>query len=467
MSKTALKLAASTILLGGVLVSCSASQGGGRPQTLANQAQKALQVGKTGKALVSAEAAVAADPRNATLRRLLANTYLAEGRFASARQSFDDALALGDTTAQTVISLALMHVADGRGSAAQSLLEQHRGIIPAGDFGLAMSLAGDTGTGVQVLTDEVRRGGDSAKVRQNLAFAYALDGRWREAQVMAGQDLDPKVAQDRIAVWARIAHPQAHVQRVASVLGVTPAEFDAGQPVRLALANNPSMAELVDDIGRDAQALAQVTPVATAELPPVEYAASATVAPVAEPVAPQQTKFVSREMVQALPGNYRTAPVRRASRTAPVQLASRAPVVASRAPVAASRTPIVEHVSFEKAVVPASRTAAAPVVTKAAFKPVSGGAFAVQLGVFSNTGNADRAWAAYSGKHQDLAAFSRVTVPAKVGARTLHRLTANGFADERSARAMCAKVRASGGECIIAPATSAPRGAATQIAARR
>ena len=100
------------------------------------------------------------------------------------------------------------------------------------------------------------------------------------------------------------------------------------------------------------------------------------------------------------------------------------------------------------------------------FSPVSGGAFAVQLGMFSSAANANRAWAGYSAKHKDLAAFSKVAVPTTVGARTLHRLTANGFADEKSARAMCAQVRAGGGECIIARATPT-KPAGTQIAARR
>ena len=195
----ALKLAVSTILVGSVLVSCSAHSNGGRPQSLSSSASKALASGRTDKALEKAEAAVALDPRNAELRKMLAQAYLAQGRFSSARQSLDDALALGDASARTVISLALMHVAEGRPAAARALIEQHRDAIPASDYGLAVALAGDTKAGVDVLAQLIRSGDNTAKVRQNLAFAYALDGRWREAQIMAGQDLDPQLAQDRIA----------------------------------------------------------------------------------------------------------------------------------------------------------------------------------------------------------------------------------------------------------------------------
>lgn len=473
----ALKLAASTILVGSVLVSCSAHGGGGRPQSLSSSSQKALAAGKTDKALEKAEAAVALDPRNPELRKTLAQAYLANGRFASARQSLDDALALGDASARTVISLALMHVAEGRTNAAQALLEQHRETIPASDYGLALALAGDTKTGVEVLAQLIRSGDNAPKVRQNLAFAYALDRRWREAQIMAGQDLDPQVAQQRIAEWARIAHPDARAQRVASVLGVTPAAMDPGQPVMLALSATPSMGEVATQIGQQAMAPA-AGPI---ELPPVEdkpmelagvesvsvpasepapvmaeAAPAVAAAPSGAIVAPLLT---AREIVQPLPASYRRKAVRKL-----------------RPEMVAKRQMIVEQEKVQVAMAPAPKPAPKPapakaapapaVFQKASFSPVSNGAFAVQLGVFSSAANANRAWVGYSAKHKDLAAFSKVAVPTTVGARTLHRLTANGFADEKSARAMCAQVRSGGGECIIARAVPT-KPAGTQIAARR
>ncbi|PXW77615.1 tetratricopeptide repeat protein [Blastomonas natatoria] len=481
----ALKLAASTILVGSVLVSCSAHGDGGRPQSLSSSASKALASGNADKALEKAEAAVALDPRNAELRKTLAQAYLANGRFASARQSLDDALALGDASARTIISLALMHVAEGRPNAAQALLEQYRETIPASDYGLAVALAGDSKAGVDVLAQLIRSGDNTAKVRQNLAFAYALDGRWREAQIMAGQDLDPKVAEGRIAEWARIAHPEAHVQRVASVLGVTPVAGDPGQPVMLALSATPSMGETATQIGQQALASAagpielppvedtpmelagvESVPVPASELQdapasapaPVHAEAAPAVAPAASGaiVAPLMT---AREIVQPLPASYRRKAVRklRADQTAKRQMiVEQEPV---RTAAAAPRAPAPKAAPAKAAPAPAT-------FQKASFSPVSNGAFAVQLGVFSSAANANRAWAGYSAKHKDLAAFSKVAVPTTVGARTLHRLTANGFADEKSARAMCAQVRSAGGECIIARAvTTKPAG--TQIAARR
>jgi len=478
----ALKLAASTILVGSVLVSCSAHGGGGRPQSLSGSAQKAMASGKPEKALDKAEAAVALDPRNAELRKTLAQAYLANGRFASARQSLDDALALGDISARTVISLALMHVAAGRNGAAQALLQEHRGTIPAGDFGLAIALAGDTRQGVDVLAELIRAGENTAKVRQNLAYAYALDGRWREAQIMASQDLDAQTTQARISDWARIAHPDAYAQRIAAVLGVTPVESDPGQPVRLALSATPSMAQVATEMGQQAMASApaagpielppvqdapmelagvETTPVPASDAAPVvmaEAAPAVAPAPSGAIVAPLMT---AREIVQPLPGNYRARPVRKLR---PEQVAARQMIV-EREKVQVASAPAPKAAPAPKPA-PAKAAPAPAVFQKASFSPVSGGAFAVQLGVFSSAANANRAWAGYSAKHRDLAAFSKVAVPTTVGARTLHRLTANGFADEKSARAMCAQVRSGGGECIIARAVPT-KSAGTQIAARR
>ena len=278
-----------------------------------------------------------------------------------------------------------------------------------------------------------------------------------------------------------MAHPDAYAQRVASVLGVTPVAGDPGQPVMLALSATPSMAEVATEIGQ--QAMASAPAAGPIELPPVQDApmelagVESVAVPASEPapvlaqaapaVAPAPSGAIvaplmtAREIVQPLPAGYRRKAVRKL-----------------RPEMAAKRQMIVEQEKLQVAAAPAPKAAPAAkpapakpapapaVFQKASFSPVSGGAFAVQLGMFSTAANANRAWAGYSAKHKDLAAFSKVAVPTTVGARTLHRLTANGFADEKSARAMCAQVRAGGGECIIARAVPAKAGG-TQIAARR
>src|SRR5829696_7786258 len=57
---------------------------------LATRAQAALEQGDTASAIDLAERAVAASPRDAGFRGLLANAYFAGGRFASAEAAYKD-----------------------------------------------------------------------------------------------------------------------------------------------------------------------------------------------------------------------------------------------------------------------------------------------------------------------------------------------------------------------------------------
>src|SRR5690606_20931689 len=132
----------------------------------------------------NAEAAVLADPRNPAWRATLGAAYLDAGRFSSAATSFDDAMALGDTSPRTVLSLALARVGQGRSAEATALLHDHEGRIAAADVGLALALAGEPGRGIHIMSNAIRAGDNNPTIRQNLAYAYALDGRWREARLM-------------------------------------------------------------------------------------------------------------------------------------------------------------------------------------------------------------------------------------------------------------------------------------------
>ena len=194
-------------------------------------------------AIGQAEAAVAASPRVAALRVALGNAYLRAGRFQSASESFNDAMDLGDNSGKTALSLALTYIANGRNADAVGLLDDWRDVIPAADHGLALALAGETGRGVSVLSEALRGGEATPKLRQNLAYAYALDGRWREARLMVEQDVPANLVDQRISDWAASARPEDSRNRVAGMLNVQ-IRPDAGQPRQLALSNTPSAEQL-------------------------------------------------------------------------------------------------------------------------------------------------------------------------------------------------------------------------------
>lgn len=367
------------------------------PLTAAAQVEAALAAHDGAKAVAAAEAAVAADPRNADYRALLGRAYLLDGRFVSAETSFGDAMALGNADPRTIVSLALMQAAQGRGGAAQSLLAEHRDILPAADYGLAITLAGDTEQGISVLTQAARGPESNSRTRQNLAYALALNGQWREAQLMASMDMDPAQVRKRIEFWAQSTQQGAEPQRVIAMLGVSP-RTDAGLPAALAL--NAA--------------------VPAAGVAPVEMAAA--------PATPAEPAEIARfdEPVAHAPGEAAVAE----------QVAQ--PPVQAVEPVASARTePVRERPVVHQAPAMAS------------LDPANGSAYVVQLGAFESDAVARDGWRRMARANAALAAFPVVNGTVALNGKTFHRLAIAGFRDHRAASQMCQRVKARGGACFV------------------
>jgi Flp pilus assembly protein TadD len=416
MSRLVLKLAVSSVALAAVNVAAIAAAPSAKH---AARAEKALARKKLADAIVSAEAAVAVDARNAELRMLLGRVYLEAGRFQSAAASFADALTLDPTRGGAALSLALARIGLGDQGAARAVLDAHGDRIPAGDRGLALALSGDPAAGVALLEAEVRGGGSDAKTRQNLALAYALAGRWPEAKLMASYDLDPGTLAQRIMDWSRFTREQQASAQVASLLGVAPGA-DPGMPVQLALTVQPSPVRL-----------AEVAPPPSPP-PPVKMA-EAPASP--EPVAPVQAE----------------APA--------VQFASSAAVVQS--------VPAATPVATFKA-----EPVLAPRLRPALFVQPTGGRFAVQLGAYDTAAVAEHGWTRLT---QRIAGLSRLTPSLATvvhDGATFHRLSVSGFATRSVAVSFCEQLRAKGGQCFVretagdVPLQWARRGGGTRLAAR-
>lgn len=437
-----------------------------RPDQTAALAQAALSKGQVDKAIKLAETAVQGSPREATYRAVLGHAYLKAGRFASAATTFNDAMELGDNSARTALGLALSNVAAGRNQEAIAILDDWRDAVPASDLGLALALAGETTRGVAIMADALRNGDNSAKLRQNLAYAYALDGRWREARMMASQDVPANQIDDRIGEWASRAQPEAYHQRIAALLG-TPMRSDPGQPERLALSSSPASEQLaVESTAAVAAPRLAAAPVRSdVELPAVDDAPAAAVAaytpppaavaPVAAP-APAQQSFA-----QAFASNDQPSRVQAVSR----------PVVQS-VPAQATRTKAAAPVRVAAArVAIAAPRAATPAVRAAA----RNGSHLVQLGSFSSQQGARRAWGILSAKNPELRGYRMTITPAVVRGKNFWRVAAAGL-DASRAGGMCSTVKARGGVCFaysgvqrtIVPRKAAPtRSAAGPALARR
>ncbi|KPL69569.1 hypothetical protein SZ64_16615 [Erythrobacter sp. SG61-1L] len=428
-----LGLALTTALAGVTLTGCASSA---PPANLsASKAEAALAKGKYETAVQHAEAAVLAEPRNAQFRSTLGSAYLETGRFASAATSFDDAMKLGDNSPRTALSLALALAADGKGAQASALLKSYEGDIAAGDLGLAYSLAGQPERGIHVLSNALRNGENTAKVRQNLAYSYALAGRWREARLTAQQDLGTEKVGDRMAEWAASVHPNAYRQRVAMLLQVAPAMSDPGQPVQLALANFPTTEQLASE-------------------------AIAVPAPVAEP---EQSAVALGNEVQ---GNYELPPIGDAPEPAFTAPAYKAPspqrVSDFQAAFSGNDTASTGKVALDSrsfvapAPKPAKVAAAKSAPAKAASRVAAAdGTHLVQLGSFSSEQGARRAWGIYVKRYPELANHEMVLTEARVNGRNYWRVAAGGYS-AGSSRSMCGKVSKAGGDGCIAYAQGRP-----------
>lgn len=410
-----------------------------KAETNNRKAEKQLTKGRLDKAQKYAELAVEGGMTNATYRATLAKVYMAQGKFASAEQTLEDVMQLGVKDPRTVISLALARISQGRTGSAVALIEANRSIVSDSDYGLALALAGRDDQAVDVLTRAIRANGAGARVRQNLALAYAMNGRWREARIMASQDLAQTQVNEQITEWAHYARPGAYQRRVAGLLNVTP-QADAGQPVRLALANaNRALA--------------------SAEAAPAQAAAPSFAIP-----APASALADSGELAATGPAPISTS-VGFAAAEEDVKVAAKpAPKPAMEAPlIAAVKGPIktamatgqAEPVKAATNLVPFSAPAAkAPVkLAIANVKPkrarALSGTHIVQLGAFSSTANAKKAWAKYSSSYSVLSGFSSASSSVTVGGKRLVRLAAMGFGNKSSAKAACDSIKAQGGSCIV------------------
>ena len=471
------RLAASTALAA-TLIAGYATALVAKPTNYASKAETALAKGQTGKAVALAEQAVRANPRDGATRALLGAAYLKAGRFASATEAYDAALELGDESVPTVLGLALAETAQGNSAAALELLNDWRDVVPASDLGLAYALAGNAPRGVAVLTEALRSGDTTVKLRQNLAFAYALGGKWREARVMLAQDVPADKINDRIGLWAQLAVPGADRSRVAHLLDV-PVVGDSGQPAELALANFPSAEALAliaaPPAAPEAYAPEAAAPVevAAAEAAPVEVAAveqavvwAAAIEPTPmarESDAPAPIRFASLEQPSMNIANdspaFISTPVVQAFATLPAPIrsaeSSPAPVTPAQVRPASSKPPRIVG-KF----VPHGADAARPGKghTLTAPKPVRaviGGSHWVQLGSYENPTIAKDGWRKFIARTPALKPYKVTTTTATVRGTPVWRVAATGFASYSDAFNMCRTVKGRGGACLV---VTAPRG---------
>ncbi|MBV1688633.1 SPOR domain-containing protein [Novosphingobium sp. G106] len=443
MSRMTVRYAITGALAVGLLAGCAGSS------HMARAGDHAVRTAKNqSRSINAAEQTVAQAPNDAAARLALGQAYLDAGRFQSAATTFSDAIQLGDSSSSVQLRLALARIGAGDMRGAAAVLDQARDTIQPADRGLALALAGQTGRGVAVLIDALRGGENSPKLRQNLAYAYALNGQWREARVAMSQDVPADQIDDRIGDWAAMSRPEDVQRRVASLLAVPVGVADAGQPVALALSG---VAEPKEQ--RAEAEPAPVTRTADAELPAIGETPAPAVAAVP---APASAEFATAFAAQPQ-SNYVAQPVvQPAAQVAVADYAAKpslqaAPARASR--VAAFTRAVAERPSAPKLAAP-RKDASRPMAWPAAVK---NGTHLVQLGSFSSEANARRAVGILTARSPELRGYQMTITPAVVNGKNFWRVAAAGF-NGGSASSLCSGLKSRGNVCFAYAANRAPAG---------
>lgn len=445
---------ATAAIFGSSLAGCSGASMQSRPALQAEQApalaprvEQALASKDYVRALAQAEELVAAAPAEASYRTLLGRAYLANGRYASARTAFKDAISLGNKDVRTIISLSLAESGLGHAADARDLLVAHISDLPAADYGLAMAMAGDPREGVRALMEAVQQPEATAQTRQNLAYAMALAGAWGQARLIAGQDLSAREAEQRIGQWSQIAAAGSEQDRVFAMVGVSPRADDAGLPERLALNATPgtqtASIDLLDDARRDVAASANDF------VPPAPLAPAAQQAAVAEPI-----QTVAAELLQDEPAK----PAATETLSAAVAMAFDetrgidAPLVrASSDPMREAVRVAFERSSAKSAEPVVGRAGTANRVTKVAAPAANArmSDWVIQLGAFDSAAIAQAKWKSISKGRTGLGGFSQIHSEVMLNGRSFHRLAVRGFVDQKAARSLCKSLQADGQACFV------------------
>jgi len=485
--------AISLIAMTSMLAACAAPQARGIREAkqvgevgLATRAMAALNSGQIPMAIDFAERAVARTPDDAGFRALLGNTYFAGGRFASAEAAYKDSLSIYGDQPQVVLKLALVEIAQGKTVQAAGLLNFAQESLNPADYGLAMALVGHSREAIQVLEAAARQPGADSRVRQNLALAYALAGQWTQARTVASQDVPANQLDERIQQWMQLASPKKASDQVASLIGVTPAQVDPGQPVRLALRKTDTQLAQADPA--PAPVPAPPTPVAQsvpapapvpapqpmlAELPPIP-APQPRLAEVMSAPAPQSRLVAAAPAAAPLPTFVQAPPAPQFAEAvtapvpAPVPTPSAQPPVAEETPApvtvalinAAAKARDTVESFFTAKPAPAAKTAKAAKAAKAdkprrmaAAKPqpavhATNGAV-VQLGAYSSPQRVSEGWNHLTAQYPALRAYLPMRAKVVLPKGTFWRLSISGFATQREAIARCKLLKSRGGACFV------------------
>jgi cell division protein FtsN len=205
----------------------------------------------------------------------------------------------------------------------------------------------------------------------------------------------------------------------------TPAPTPAGSSAQSAAApaTSPSLAPVIRPSAPPADATPKTA--ATAAPAPTKLAQNAPPKP-----APATTTTASSDD-SAAPTENRVATKPPAKLTATTAPPPPKPIVA-KAPVVAAPAPVETQSPKPTAI-------------------AEGGAYLLQIGAYKSEAEATGAWHAYQAKHPLVGGYDSDIKKVDLGDKGIwYRLRVGSFADKASATALCGKLKADGGDCLLA-----------------
>jgi D-alanyl-D-alanine carboxypeptidase len=378
---------------------------------LVQQSDEARSGGNPVAAASFAELAVTADPQSFDARVALAKAYFAAGRFHAASEAYGDMAAMRPDDQGAKFRQALAELGKGNRRTALAALDSLAGVKGLeADVGLALALGGEAERAVALLEKVVRNGDSTVRVRQNLALAQALAGKWAAARVTAAIDLSPDLVDARVAEWAALASNSDPAWRTASVLGVAAAETDAGRPVHLAWAPPAPDTGLAAVEPTQSVVPAASSPVVLASAPVAEAAPTLR----AEPVK------IARTDVPAAVDKATAQPAK--------------PIVTKTSTVAPSLAP--------KPIVAVKRE------VRALPKPTVG-SWVVQVGAYAKPELVNMGWEGLVSRNKSLGDYKPMKSSVALKGSTYHRLSVGTFATAAEAAELCQSLKAGGQQCFV------------------
>ncbi len=181
------------------------------------QADEARAAGNVDNAIPLYDRALQANPQGIEAKLGLGQALLSIGSGDEAAAQFRDVLARhgDDSKARRGLAAALIAMGqpmlDMQGRHAEAQANYHRGLELAPDdpglrsnYGLSLAITGQPQAAIGLLAPVASGRQSTPRIRQNLAFAYAMAGDLSNSLALCRRDMDERYAQQQLAYYAQL-----------------------------------------------------------------------------------------------------------------------------------------------------------------------------------------------------------------------------------------------------------------------